>query len=139
LGYRDERGFIYINGRKKNLIVNSGGKNIYPEEIEAHFNGSRVTGEILVLGRKEPAFGGEQIFAVAVPNFEALAQDYPGKETDEEFIKGLIKKEIEEVNRSLPGYKKIGDFILRREPFEKNAKQKIRRFLYKSYETGGAD
>jgi long-chain acyl-CoA synthetase len=136
LGYRDELGYLYINGRKKNLIVSSGGKNIYPEEIEAHFTGSRVVGEILVLGRKEPSFGGEQIFAVTVPNAETLAQDYPGKETDEEFIKGLIKKEIEEVNRKLPGYKKIGDFILRREPFEKNAQQKIRRFLYKSYETG---
>jgi long-chain acyl-CoA synthetase len=134
LGYRDELGYLYINGRKKNLIVSSGGKNIYPEEIEAHFNGSRVIGEILVLGRKEPSFGGEQIFAVTVPDFEALARDHPGKETDEEFIKGLIKREIEEVNRSLPGYKKISDFILRREPFEKNAQQKIRRFLYKSYE-----
>jgi long-chain acyl-CoA synthetase len=137
LGFRDEQGYIYINGRKKNLIVSSGGKNIYPEEIEAHFNGSRVIAEILVLGRKEPSFGGEQIFAVTVPNFETLAQDYPGKESDEEFIKGLIKKEIEEVNRSLPGYKKISDFLLRREPFEKNAQQKIRRFLYKAYETGG--
>jgi long-chain acyl-CoA synthetase len=138
LGYRDELGYVYINGRKKNLIVSSGGKNIYPEEIEAHFNGSRVIGEILVLGRKEPDYGGEQIFAVVVPNFEALALDYPGKDPDEKFVKGLVKKEIETVNRSLPGYKKIGDFILRREPFEKNAQQKIRRFLYKSYETGGA-
>jgi long-chain acyl-CoA synthetase len=136
LGYRDELGYVYINGRKKNLIVSSGGKNIYPEEIEAHFNGSRVIGEILVLGRREPDFGGEHIFAVAVPNFETLALDYPENGQDEAFVKGLVKKEIETVNRSLPGYKKIGDFIIRREPFEKNAQQKIRRFLYKSYETG---
>jgi long-chain acyl-CoA synthetase len=138
LGYRDELGYLYINGRKKNLIVSSGGKNIYPEEIETHFNGSRVIAEILVLGRKEPSFGGEQIFAVTVPNFETLALDFPGKEPDEPFIKDLIKKEIEAVNRGLPGYKKIGDFILRREPFEKNAQQKIRRFLYKSYENSEA-
>jgi long-chain acyl-CoA synthetase len=134
LGYRDELGFLYINGRKKNLIVSSGGKNIYPEEIESHFAGSRVIGEILVVGRKEPSFGGEQIYAVAVPNFETLALDHPGKETDDEFLKELIKKEIEAANRTLPGYKKISDFALRREPFEKNAQQKIRRFLYKSYE-----
>ncbi|MDR1973003.1 MAG: AMP-binding protein [Treponema sp.] len=133
LGYLDEDGFIYINGRKKNLIVSSGGKNVYPEEIEFHFNGSRVIGEILVLGRKEASFGGEQIFAVAVPNFEALAQDYPGRELDDGFLRGLIKKEIEEANRHLAGYKKIVDFTLRREPFEKNAQQKIRRFLYQDY------
>ncbi|MDR2101545.1 MAG: AMP-binding protein [Treponema sp.] len=134
LGYRDEDGFIYINGRKKNLIVSSGGKNVYPEEIEAHFEGSPVVGEILIVGRKEREFGGEQIFAVVVPNYDALGQNYPGRETDEAFIKELVKKEIERVNRTLVGYKKITDFTLRREPFEKNAQQKIRRFMYKNYE-----
>ncbi|MDR2136411.1 MAG: AMP-binding protein [Treponema sp.] len=133
LGYRDEDGFIYINGRKKNLIVSSGGKNVYPEEIESHFSGSRVIGEILVLGRREGQFGGERVFAVVVPNFEALAQDYPGREPDDAFLRGLVKKEIEEANRHLAGYKKIGDFTLRREAFEKNAQQKIRRFLYQNY------
>jgi long-chain acyl-CoA synthetase len=134
LGYRDKDGFIFIKGRKKNLIVSSGGKNIYPEEIETHFNNSRVIAEILVVGRKEPSYGGEQIFAVTVPNIEVIKENYPGRENDAAFIKGLIKKEIEEVNRGLPGYKKISDFTLRTEPFEKNAQQKIRRFLYKSYE-----
>jgi long-chain acyl-CoA synthetase len=133
LGYLDDDGFIYINGRKKNLIVSSGGKNIYPEEIESHFSGSRVIAEILVLGKKEANYGGEQIFAVVVPNFENLTTDYPDREMDDAFFKGLIKKEIEEVNRHLPGYKKISDFTLRREAFEKNAQQKIRRFLYKNY------
>ncbi|GHU75880.1 long-chain-fatty-acid--CoA ligase [Spirochaetia bacterium] len=134
LGYRDDLGYVYINGRKKNLIVSSGGKNIYPEEIEAHFGNSRLIAEILVVGRKEEEYGGEQIFAVIVPNAENLAQDYPGREHDEPFIRELVKKEIEEVNRTLVGYKKINDFTLRNEPFEKNAQQKIRRFMYKSYE-----
>jgi long-chain acyl-CoA synthetase len=132
LGYRDKDGFIYIKGRKKNLIVGSGGKNIYPEEVETHFQASRVIGEILVVGRKDP--GGEIIFAVAVPNYDAIKEDHPGRENDENFINELIKKEIEEANRSLPVYKKIGDFTVRKEPFEKNAQQKIRRFLYKDYE-----
>jgi long-chain acyl-CoA synthetase len=133
LGYRDEEGYIYINGRQKNLIVSSGGKNIYPEEIEMHFDGSRVIAEILVLGRKEKEFGGEQIIAVAVPNTENLAADYPGRELDDAFIRDLVKKEIEQVNRTLVGYKKIGDFVLRKEKFEKNAQQKIRRFMYADY------
>jgi long-chain acyl-CoA synthetase len=133
LGYRDGDGFLYISGRKKNLIVSSGGKNIYPEEIETRFANSRVIGEILVLGKRKADFGGEMIFAVVVPNFEALAQDYPGREGDEEFLRSLVKKEIEEANRHLAGYKKISDFTLRREPFEMNAQQKIRRFLYQDY------
>jgi long-chain acyl-CoA synthetase len=134
LGYRDRDGFIYINGRKKNLIVSSGGKNIYPEEIESHFEGSRIIGEILVIGRREKKFGGEQIFAVVVPNYEALREDRPGAELGGAQVQELVKQEIEAVNRSLVGYKKICDFTLRKEPFEKNAQQKIRRFLYKSYE-----
>jgi len=137
LGCRDEDGYIYIKGRKKNLIVSSGGKNIYPEEIEAHFNNSRVIAEVLVAGRKEPAYGGEQIFAVVVPNFEAIKADFPDRESDDDFIRNLVKKTIEETNRSLPGYKKISDFTLRKEPFEKNAQQKIRRFLYKHYTERG--
>jgi len=137
LGYQDKDGYIYIKGRKKNLIVNSGGKNIYPEEIESHFAGSRVIEEILVIGRKEPDYGGEQVYAVVVPNFEAIKIDHPGLENNNDFIWDLIKKTIEETNRSLPGYKKINGFTLRKEPFEKNAQQKIRRFMYDYYAEGG--
>ncbi|MDR0376408.1 MAG: AMP-binding protein [Spirochaetaceae bacterium] len=133
LGYIDDLGFVFINGRKKNLIVSSGGKNVYPEEIEVHFDGSRVVGEIIVVGRKEAEFGGERIFAVAVPHYENLAIDYPGKDLSDGFIRELIKKEIERVNRSLVGYKKITDFTIRKESFEKNAQQKIKRFLYMDY------
>ncbi|MDR2702539.1 MAG: AMP-binding protein [Spirochaetaceae bacterium] len=141
LGYQDKKGFLYITGRKKNLIVSSGGKNIYPEEIEQYFSGSQTIKEILVLGRKDQT-GGEQIFGVIVPNREILSQAHPqqihaeggiSKEADT-LIRFEIRKEIEQVNRKLPGYKKIADFDIRYEEFEKNAQQKIRRFLYKSYE-----
>lgn len=139
LGYLDKKGFIYINGRKKNLIVSGGGKNIYPEEIEKNFDGSRVVGEILVLGRKGAS--GEEIFAVVVPNRETLSADYPGKIPREgepggealALINSLVKKEIEKVNRTLAGYKKIAGFTLRLEEFEKNAQKKIRRFMYQNY------
>ena len=133
LGYIDKDGFLYINGRQKNLIVSSGGKNIYPEEIESHFSDSKLIEEILIVGRKKKD-SGEQIFAVVVPNYENLAIDHPGKEKDDAFIRELVKQEIAQVNRTLVGYKKITDFVVRKEAFEKNAQQKIRRFLYKSYE-----
>jgi long-chain acyl-CoA synthetase len=137
LGYRDEKGFIFINGRKKNLIVTSGGKNIYPEEIEQSFEGSRVVGEVLVIGQREREFQGERICAVAVPHFEALAEDYPGRELDDRFLYEVIRGEIERINRTLVSYKKITDFTVRRESFEKNAQQKIKRFLYNPAARGG--
>jgi long-chain acyl-CoA synthetase len=134
LGCRDDDGYVYIKGRKKNLIVGSGGKNIYPEEVEAHFSSSRTISEALIVGKKTP--GGEIIYGVMVPNYEFIKEDYPGKENDDDFIFNLIKKEVEEANRSLPVFKKIGDFCIRKEPFEKNAQQKIRRFLYTSVYSG---
>ncbi|MDR0539278.1 MAG: AMP-binding protein [Spirochaetaceae bacterium] len=134
LGYRDNEGFIYINGRKKNLIVSGGGKNIYPEEIESHFANSRVIGEILVLGRKDAARGGEFIFAIVYPNKEALAEDYGERANNAAFVQKLVKAEIERENRKLAASKKISDFTLRDAEFEKNAQKKIRRFLYKDYE-----
>jgi long-chain acyl-CoA synthetase len=130
LGCKDELGFVYIKGRKKNLIIGSGGKNVYPEEVEAHFSNSPVIGEILVIGKKEQSHGSEQIFAVIVPDYEYIKEKHPDKENDDNFIEDLIKNEIEEVNRTLPVFKKISDFTVRKEPFEKNAQQKIRRFLY---------
>jgi len=72
-----------------------------------------------VIGRKEPVYGGEEIFAVVVPNLEAIKEDYPGLETNDDLIRKLIKKTIKETNRTLPDYKKISDFTLRLEPFEK--------------------
>ncbi|MCL2193508.1 MAG: AMP-binding protein [Treponema sp.] len=133
LGKIDDDGFVHILGRKKNLIVTAAGKNIYPEEIEVLFS-SRIIAEILVVGRRAKDGSGESIFAVVVPNYENIKEDFPGKESNEEFIQGEVRKLVEEANRKLPPYKKISDFTLRKEPFEKNAQQKIRRFLYKEYE-----
>jgi long-chain acyl-CoA synthetase len=110
--------------------VSAGGKNIYPEEIEANFDGSRVVGEILVTGKKDDS-GSEEDYALVYPNYETIAEDYPNKTLDESFVFDLAKKEIEQVNRGLTGYKKISDFRLVQEEFEKNAQKKVKRFLYK--------
>jgi long-chain acyl-CoA synthetase len=75
------------------------------------------------------------IFAVVYPNMDALKEDNPGKELDDTLLRSALRAEIEKLNRTLPGYKKIADFTLVDVPFEKNAQQKIRRFLYKKYET----
>jgi len=133
LGRIDGDGFLHIMGRKKNLIVTAAGKNIYPEEIETLFS-SPLIAEILVVGRKARGGSGESVFAVIVPNVEGFSEKFPGKEGDEAFVRAEIKKLVEGANRELPIYKKIGDFALRSEPFEKNAQQKIKRFLYKEYE-----
>src|SRR5262249_45137932 len=73
LGYFDSDGHLFINGRKKEVIILSNGKNVYPEEIEAHYLASPFIKEICVLGL-EGAAGTDKLHAVIVPNFDALRE-----------------------------------------------------------------
>jgi long-chain acyl-CoA synthetase len=133
LGRLDSDGYLLITGRKKNLIVTGGGKNVYPEEIEACFEGSGVVDAVLVIGRKRRGEAAEEVFAVCQPNLEAIGRDNPGAELSDEFLRGLVKREVEAVNRRLEPYKKIQGFTLRREEFEMTATHKIKRYLYAQY------
>ena len=140
LGWVDDRGFIYITGRIKSLIVTAGGKNIYPEEIEALFEGSRVVREVLVLGKPvaepkvAPEAVAEEVAAVIVPDLEAIKADRGEAAASNGLVlRELAKAEVERVNRSLPPYKKISTFCLRAEEFEKTSSRKIKRYLYKSW------
>ena len=75
LGYFDSHGHLFLTGRKKELIVLSNGKNVYPEEIEAHYLKSPYIKEIAVMGLEgKPGDGGDRLHAVIVPDFDALRQ-----------------------------------------------------------------
>jgi len=133
LGYLDQRGFLFITGRKKSLIVTGGGKNIYPEEIETKFDGSRIIKEVLVVGRKGKNVAAEDVVAVCVPDIDTITADRGGQSPSSDAVRDLVKAEIESANRHLPPYKKIADFIIRDEEFEKTSSKKIKRFLYQDY------
>lgn len=131
LGRIDFRGFLFITGRLKSLIVTEGGKNVYPEEIEGKLSDSPWVKEVLVIGRPmAPGHSGEDVVAVLYPDFDKVSFAYPGKETDQAFVRSLIKADIVSVNKSLASYEKISDFIIRSEPFIKTSSGKIRRFIY---------
>jgi long-chain acyl-CoA synthetase len=132
LGYFDRDGYLYITGRSKNLIVTSGGKNVYPEEIEQYFDESPEIGEIMVIGEKESALGGERVAAVVHPDYEYLEEEYGENGKNEGFVSNLIAGIIKKVNSKLPGYKKIDRWIIRTKEFEKTSSKKIKRYLYKN-------
>lgn len=133
LGYLDARGFLFITGRSKNLIVTEGGKNVYPEEIELRFEGSPWVREVLVVGRREAGrMAGEEIVAVCVPDWERIAAELPGADP-KAAAEGLVRDEVRRVNRTLPPHMKVEDFVIRDEEFEKTSSRKIKRFLYKCY------
>ena len=123
IGYMDKDGYIYITGRKKNVIILSNGKNVFPEEIEEPLSDrSDVIGESVVLGRPN-ASGETVITAVIYPN-----PDFSKGKTKEE-VEAAVREAVTEVNKSLPVYKQVRDTELRDTEFEKTTTRKIKRFL----------
>jgi len=121
IGRIDNDGYIYITGRKKNIIILSNGKNIYPEELEHYLFKCELITEAVVIGRKN-ANGEVVITAVVYPNEELTAS----KSNDE--VYSLIKAEINGINKNLPPYKQIHDLELRDTEFEKTTSRKIKRY-----------
>ena len=128
-GYVDEKGYIYITGRKKNIIIASNGKNVFPEEIEEYIDGISLVEEVVVVGRDEKKNGEVDIVAIVVPNAEEC--EAQGITDNDEEIYNRIYAQITEVNKKLVPYKHINKLEIRKEPFEKTAARKIKRFLVK--------
>lgn len=124
-GYFDEDGFLYITGRKKNVIVTKNGKNIFPEELEFHLSKSEYILESLVYGIDEQCGGETTVCANIVPDYEAIKESF-GEQGDNE-IRKLIKEAVEQANSKMPLYKRIRKFEIRATEFEKTASKKIKR------------
>ena len=130
LGHLDRDGFLYVSGRKKSVIVTPNGKNVYPEELEAHLNDRRFIAESLVWGGpwSDPAL--TEVQAIIVPDVEELDEEFGASNYDDERIEKVIAEEVKQVNRVLANYKRIRQFSRRHEEFEKTTTRKIKRYLY---------
>ncbi|MBQ2747764.1 MAG: AMP-binding protein [Firmicutes bacterium] len=124
-GYFDNDGFLYISGRKKNVIVTKNGKNIFPEEIEHQLNESVYISESLVHGIIDEKSGDTVVKAEIYPDYAQIKEDVGELEDIE--LERFIKKIVEEVNDSMPGYKRVMRIGIRRTEFIKNSSRKIRR------------
>ena len=122
---RDEQGIYYIKGRLNNTILGPSGENIYPEEIEQVINNIEGVEESLVMERDGKL--------VALVKFTDNALDWD-QATEDKFFEELEARKkavLDWVNKTVGKNSKIGEVDAMKEPFEKTATQKIRRFKYK--------
>ena len=124
LGYADANGNFFITGRKKDVIVLSNGKNVYPEEIEAYYQQSPHIKEVCVLGLQsapgEPF--SERLHGVIVPDFESLRRDKIVN------IGDMLRFEIEGLSAKLPSTKRILSYEIWQDDLPRTSTRKIKRF-----------
>ncbi len=120
-GRMNEDEQLMITGRKKNMIILSNGKNVYPEEIENYIMNIPYVQEVVVYSKKD-AMGSEvALIAETYLNEEKLAEMNITEPVEQ------LKNDVTEVCKPLPFYKQVAKVIIRRELFEKTATQKINR------------
>ena len=116
-GYIDEDGFLFINGRVKNLIIMSNGENISPEEIENKLSLDPIVAEVIVTGENNG------LVARIYPDEEALK----AKRIKGDKVREALQAVIDAYNRVQPSYRQVTGLIVREEPFPRNATGKIKR------------
>ena len=122
-GKLDEEGWIYITGRKKNLIILSNGKNVYPEEIEADLQKVEGVSEVVVYaGESRVQKDKITIVAEIFPDADLLA--HKGISNAQEYFEDQVKA----LNAKIPPYKAVKCVKLRDTEFQKNTSRKITRF-----------
>ncbi len=117
-------GHIYITGRIKNMIVLSGGKKVFPEEVESVLEKSSYFAEVCVIGYAH-SFGAkdgtEDIAAVVVPSEELLAK------YDDATIEKLCRDEVKRLSQRLTPYKRPINIVISRTPLPRTATRKVKR------------
>jgi long-chain acyl-CoA synthetase len=123
LGYLDAEANLFLTGRKKEVIVLSNGKNIYSEEVEAHYLKSTCIKELAVMGLEgKPGEGGDRLHAVIVPNFDVLRQKKIVN------AKEVIRFDIESLSQQIASTKRIGSYEIWQEDLPRTTTRKIKRF-----------
>lgn len=129
LGYVDRKGFLYITGRLKNVIVTKNGKKIFPEEVETYINRSPYVLDSLVWGKYEQNSGETFVCAQILPNLEAIREKFELVSASKDELMKIFNEVIKNVNKGMPLYKHISQFNIREKEFVKTTTHKIKRYL----------
>jgi long-chain acyl-CoA synthetase len=122
LGYFDAHDNLFLTGRKKELIILSNGKNVFPDEVETHYLKSPYIKEVAVMGLEGKAGEGGRLHAVIVPNFDVLRQKKIVN------AKEVIRYDIESLSQQIASTKRIGSYEIWQEDLPRTTTRKIKRF-----------
>ncbi len=124
LGFIDNDGWLYLTGRKKNIIVTKTGENVYPEEIEDDIIHDSCIESCMVFPHKK---NGDEIVAIQIYPSKDNVADKLGHEPSEEELDAFFKGLVREYNTGLPAYKRISAVFVRRNNFISTTTLKIKR------------
>ena len=127
----DEDGLITIRGRKKALIVNREGKNIYPEEVENRIAADPVVADCVVVGYTTGGVPGEKVGCVVHPNMDLLKERNGGKDVAWEEAEKIAQEHVHAQCHELADYKRVRKIVISKEPLARTSIQKVRRVAYK--------
>lgn len=127
----DDEGYMTIRGRKKALIVNREGKNIYPEEVENILEKDPAVQDVIVIGYTQGGEPGERVGAIVYPNEDWLAAQNGGKKPDWAEAEKTVIRRVQEKSAELADYKHVRKIVISHEPLERTCVGKIRRVVYK--------
>ena len=124
-GYMTDDGFIYVTGRKKDIIVLQNGKNVYPQEIEFLINKLPYVTESLVYQRGKDKT--DTMLCAKIVYDKDLIKENLGEKTEKEYQE-IIWEKIKEINKELPVFKHIKKITITTEPLIKTTTQKVKRY-----------
>ena len=124
-GYIDKDGFLFITGRKKDIIVLRNGKNVYPQELEFLTNKLPYVAESMVFSRESS--NTDTVLAAKIVYDKETIQKAFGEKEEKDYEK-LIWKDIKEINKTLPTFKHIKQITITDEPMSKTTTQKVKRY-----------
>lgn len=125
-GYIDKDGFLYITGRKSDIIVLRNGKNVYPQEIEDLINGLPYVKECIVFSREKSAT--DTLLCAKIVYDKDELKDHFG-DIDLDMAQQLIWEDVKKINQDLPTYKHVKQIIITDDPLAKTTTQKVKRYV----------
>ena len=130
VGYVDEDNYVYITGRRKNVIIAANGKNVFPEELEEKIARSPYVEECMVWAVEDKDDSLDRgIYVTLRPDMENVKEALGERAGDEGAVKALISSEIDKLNAHWPDWKRVKHIVIKKSEFNKTTGMKIRRFV----------